>query len=145
MSEQGFYVSLFSNGCKTYYPHNNARDFIIKLPNTLYLDDAGWVCGLCEIQFTPNQQTPKTMFVLLDICQESIVNNKTLPLLRTVHFSYSDTQPLQIKSLIYDRVFYLPLKQQRVDQIHVYIKGVNNDVPSFADEPLMCTLHFKRL
>lgn len=117
---------------------------MIKLPTTLNLDSPGWVCGLCEIQFTPIPKTPKTVFVLLDICQESIVNSQTLPLLRTLYISDYNISQTSL-SLIYDRVFYMPVKQQRIDQIHVHIKSTDDDLPSFADEPLRCTLHFKKV
>lgn len=138
-----FYVSLSSDACKEYYPSNHARDFTIKLPGTLNLDTPGWLCGLCEIEFTPLADCSKTMFVLMNLCQESIVNSQTLPLLRALSISnYKITRkPL---SLTYDSVFYMPIRQQQFDQIHIYIKGTNGDLPSFADKPLRCTLHFKR-
>lgn len=144
MMPRQFYVSLSSNACKEFYPSNNAGDFMIKLPSTLNFDTPGWVCGLCEIQFTPLPNAPEAMFLLMNICQESIVNSQTLPLLRTLYTSnYKITRkPLSIS---FDRVFYIPVKQQQVDQIHLYIKAVDNDLLSFTDKPLRCTLHFKRL
>lgn len=138
-----FYISLSSDGSKNYYPSNYAGDFTIKLPATLNLNTPGWVCGLCEIEFMPTNSTPKTLFVLMDICQESIVNSQTLPLLRAISIDTykSRGKPL---SFIYNKVFYMPVKQQQIAQIRVYIKSRDGVLASFTDKPLRCTLHFKR-
>lgn len=141
--EDSFYISLSSDACKEYYPSNEPWDFIVKLPSTLNLDNAAWVCGLCEIEFAPLSKTSKTLYVMMDVCQESIVNNQTLPLLRSLYIgSYKIiNRPL---SCTYNQIFYMPVKQQRVDRIHMYIKGPDDKSPSFGDKPLRCTLHFKR-
>lgn len=141
--ENDFYVTLSSDACVAYYPSNNAADFTVKLPYTLNLESSGWLCGLCEIEFFPIGKTPKVMYVLSDICQESIVNNQTLPLLRPLNIA-SHKIVKKPMSFVYARVFYTPLKQQKIDRIRVYIKGSEHEIPSFAEDPLKCTLHFKR-
>lgn len=139
-----FYVHLSSDACKEYYPSNNSLDFTVKLPTTLRLDSPGWFCGLCEIEFAPMPKTSKTMLVLTDICQESIVDSKTVPLLRAVSISNNKITRKSF-SIVYDKVFYMPLKQQRFDRIHVYIKSTDGvPLPSFEDQPLRCTLHFQK-
>lgn len=144
MEEESFYVCLSSDACKEYYPSNEPREFTVKLPNSLSLDSTGWVCGLCEIEFAPLPKTPKMLYLLMDLCQESIVNNLTLPLLRSLYIgSYRIiNRPLL---LTYNPIFYIPVKQQRVDQIHIYIKSPDDELVSFGEKPLRCTLHFKRV
>ena len=141
--DNDFYVFLSSDACKAYYPSNKAHDFTIKLPSTLNLDTSDWFCSLCEIEFTPIPKTPKMMMVLLDICQETIVNSKTLPQLRTLCISnYKITR--KSMSVVYDIVFYMPVKRLRIDQIRVYIKLEDGEIPSLGSDSLRCTLHFKK-
>lgn len=138
-----FYVSLSSDGSQNYFSSNYAGDFTINLPVTLNFNSSDWVCGLCEVEFTPSTDTPKTIFILTDICQESIVNSKTLPLLRVININAGKNRGRTL-SLVYEEIFYMPVKQQNFDQIRIYIKNKEGDFVSFADKPLRCTLHFKR-
>lgn len=142
--DNDFYVFLSSDACRAFYPSNKAEDFTVKLPSTLNLDTSDWFCALCEIEFTPIPKTPRMMMVLLDVCQESIVNDKTLPLLRSLCISNYKVNRKSI-SVTYDRAFYMPVKRMRIDQIRVYIKLADGEIPSLGIEPLNCTLHFKKV
>lgn len=141
--DNDFFMLLSNDACKTYYPSNNATDFTINLPSTLNFTDPGWRCGLCEIECYPNPKTPKSLFLLTDICEETIVNNQKLPLLRMISLcNYKITRkPLTIT---YSNVFYRLVKRQSIDQLRIYIKDVSGESLSVELEKLTCTLHFKR-
>lgn len=81
---KSFYVYLSSIDSKHIFPHNTSTDFTIQLPERITLEGNNWQCGLIELTVPPDV-TEGPAYFCCDICTESIVGGKQLPVLRQVH------------------------------------------------------------
>ena len=66
-----------------YFPGNNTSRFTVKLPEILHLNGQ-WEVALCEIGLPKAKPQPKKLIVCSEICNESIIGENRLPLLRVV-------------------------------------------------------------
>ena len=132
--ENQFYVHLSSADSKSYFSENLPSRFTTKLPEVLFLE-GHWQVALCSIS-TPKlkRKTDRTL-ICSDLCGESIIGQRRLPLLRVV----TGRIPSSFKHL-----YYIPVRLNEIDRITVYIRTEKLDEVSFADGILTCTLHFKK-
>ena len=128
-----FYIHLQSGDSRAYFPGNKASHFTTKLPETLHLE-GHWKVALCGI-FMRNHTK---MAVCGDMCGETIVGEKRLPLLRI-------TDAKKKNSLSFNPAYYMPVRVQEMDRISIEINtadtGEEMEFPT--NGTTSCTLHFK--
>ena len=122
------YLFLSSSDSTHIYPNNSPFDFIVEFPQTLELN-GNWLCALTEINYTNAEEE---LYVYCDICEYSYVCNGFKPLLRVINGSN-----------IFETLYYIPVNQQAVKRIHVYIRDREGQIPSFNTSDLRCTLALK--
>ena len=131
--EPQFYVHLSSGDSKHYFPRNDTFRFTIKLPEILHLKEH-WEVALCSITLPRTKE--KKLLVCSDVCSESIIGEKRLPLLRVL----TGRIPSSFKSLQYIRV-----RSQDIERITIYINSSSGSPVSFTAGECNCTLHFKHV
>ena len=131
--ESQFYVHLSSEDSKQYFPKNHTSRFTIKLPEILHLKEH-WEVALCSI--TLPKMKEKKLLVCSDVCSESIIGEKRLPLLRVLAGTIpSFFEPLQ----------YIRVRPQDIERITIYINSSSGSPVSFTAGECNCTLHFKHV
>ena len=135
MDSEQFYVYLSSDDSKIYFPDNVPAKFTVKLPETLHLRGK-WQLALCDVQYPSiEKKQPEQLLLLTDICQDSIVGETRMPILR--RFKYT-TEGYTSFGVFY----YVTLKNREVDRISVYLRTDSGEEPSFVSGTVKCTLHF---
>ena len=113
--EAHFYVHLSSADSKQYFSKNDTSRFTMKLPEILHL---------------------KGLLVCSDLCGESIIGEKRLPLLRVLTGRIPTSfEPLQ----------YIPVRLQETERVTIYINSETGDPASFVAGDCDCTLHLKHV
>ena len=133
--ERQFYVHLSSRDSMQYFPGNNTSRFTVKLPEILHLNGQ-WEVALCEIGLPKAKPQPKKLLVCSEICNESIIGEKRLPLLRVV----TGKVPASFRTLQ-----YIPVRPQDIERITLYIASATGAPVSFDQGECSCTLHFKNV
>ena len=141
--EKEFYIYISSENSKVDFPFNTSDDFQIQLPEYLTLD-ANWVCCLKEINllFVTAESTIDELLVMSDICGVSFFNSFKLPILRRLHLKSDGKKQKRLNSIFLEP-FYLPVKQNRINILRVYIRKNNNQRFSYTRGEVNLTLHFK--
>jgi hypothetical protein len=116
-----------SNQLSAQYPENTAADFTVQLPTTI---SGVKECGVVEIKLAV--APPKPLFLCSDLCEESIINSKTLPVLRRV------AQKTFVPSII----TYVPLRLQSFDTLRLYIRKESGEQANITGETRV-TLHLR--
>lgn len=141
-----FYMIVRSTHSLQYYPDNKGEDFRIHLKKTLSLKGK-WVVSLSNIEYRIQQSAAfKThnYWVHLNICQNSIVGDTSLPLLRRVPFPMSGEVDVLIQQEFLQEHF-IPVLHNETDLIHIYIFGDYDQRIAIHPYEVMCTLHFKQI
>ena len=138
MDSNQFYVYLCSNDSKIYFPENKSAKFSVKLPERLYLPGK-WQLALCDVQYPSiEKKKPEQLLVLADICQDCIIGETRSPVLR--RFKYRSRGYAE-----FGVFYYVPLKNQEVDHISIYLRTDSGEEPLFTSGRVRCTLHFKHV
>lgn len=125
------YLFLTSNDCLDSHPNNHAWDFTTDLKT--YVPLVGrWECALMDIRYTGKNEE---LYVYTDLCQSSYVSDSYLPILRIISNSTSTfTNP-----------YFIPTSLDYVNQIRVYIRTKEGNIPSFTPKHLRCTLQIQHV
>ena len=123
-----FYIHLQSGNSRAYFPGNKASRFTTKLPETLHLEGR-WKVALCRISY-PKMRNPTKMTVCGDICGETIVGEKRLPLLRIIDAKKKN-------SLSFNPAYYMPVRVQEMDRIFIEI-NLHYNFPSSTVVKISC-------
>ena len=123
------YLFLNSQDSRSTQPLNNPFDFIIDLPQPI-IHEGNWSCALAEIGFS--EPIDQDLYVYCDICDYSYVNDTHQPILRIVRGSRLFTEP-----------FFIPIINQHLMRIRVYIRNQSGRIPSVTLKQLRCTLLIK--
>ena len=75
---------LRSSDSQQVYNGNTPHDFMVHLPKPLYLHEGHWTVSLLELNLSVATTQPK-LYVCSNLCQNSIVGDRVLPLLRLVN------------------------------------------------------------
>ena len=133
--EAQFYVHLSSADSKQYFSKNDTSRFNVKLPEILHLKGQ-WEVALCTISIPKTKPKQKKLLVYSDLCGESIIGEKRLPLLRVLTGRIPTSfEPLQ----------YIPVRLQDIECVTIYINSETGDPASFVTGDCDCTLHFKHV
>ena len=125
---------LKSTDSQSVNPFNKPWDFRVRLPTPLALVGY-WTVELTE--FHNQDSTKKEMFVYCSICDDSIVGEKQVPLLRRI---YSEVNT----NIIFTAPYQIPLRSTDLTDIHLYIKDTQDENASFLTTPSTVTLLFRR-
>ena len=132
--EAQFYVHLSSADSKQYFSKNDTPRFTVKLPEILHLKGQ-WEVALCTISI-PKTKPKQKKLVCSDLCGESIIGEKRLPLLRVLTGRIPTSfEPLQ----------YIPVRLQDIEHVTIYINSETGYSASFVSGDCDCTLHFKHV
>ena len=132
-----FYLHLSSADSKEYFPENKSTHFTVKLPEVLHLEGE-WRVSLCEL-FHPSVDKPQFLWLLTDVCDDTIIDGKKLPLLRIFQGKKRQAH------VEFTQLHYKSVNKETIERITVYIRSDNGEAPSFSSETLRCTLHFQPL
>ena len=101
-----------------HFPDNTSTDFTVHLPRLL---TGNWKLGAIEVNLPSPPETP--LFVCCDLCSESIVNERYLPVLCQ----------LNRKSYLPANILYIPVKTTQFHTVRVYICNKLGVVQKLAD------------
>lgn len=122
------------------YFDNQPNCFRVHLNKQIQLDGY-WSVALTEFATESWDLVKKTpeVYICCDICEETIVGGKDLPLLRRVFLGEK-----QENNITYTLPYYIPVKIGQLQQICIYIIDRAGNPVSFLDGPVSATLHFKK-
>lgn len=110
-------------------------DMTTHLPIPLEME--GFGCGVIEIMGKIPQDVKEPLFLCCNICEESIVGNIKMPILRCIKRNKSGL----INSNIYN-IIWLRVMRPTISSIRLYISNAFGKIISLGDEQLYCTLLF---
>ena len=99
-----------------------------------------WTVSLLEFSLDPGQTKQRGLpeiFVCSDICEDTIVGEREMLLIRRV---YLDKQ-----NIIYQYPYEVPIKLGQFQDVHVYIKDAKNAPASFLSGEVTVTLLLRRI
>ena len=127
------YIYLSDTDSKEYYPGNSPTEFNVQLPHTITLKGK-WLCALNDFHCNYND-TPKGLYVCVDIVQESICGSRKAPILRYIPHR---------ENLIALNPLYVDVCKSEFNSLKMYIRDERFQ-PVSSIEGVRCTLHLKRL
>ena len=130
---------LKSSDSPLFHPNNQPYNFRVHLPKPLILNGV-WTVSLLEFSLDPGQTKQRGLpeiFVCSDICEDTIVGEREMPLIRRV---YLDKQ-----NIIYQYPYEVPIKLGQFQDVHVYIKDAKNAPASFLSGEVTVTLLLRRI
>ena len=132
---------LSSTDSKQYFS-NTPNIFTVQLSKQLQFDGY-WVVALTEFNLKNNHLgsriTNGEIFVCCDICQETIVGEREIPLLRRIILERDKDS-----NIIFSLPYYISVKVSQIQQIQIYLKDSTGKLTSFNDQEVTLTLHFKK-
>jgi hypothetical protein len=131
-----YYVYLKSNDSKDNHPENLPSDFTVELPRPLSLD-GDWVCCLKEITFPPASEV---LYICSDLCVESFACDTSYPILRVVASGSKKKRTLN-----FEDPYYVRVKNDRLQHLRIFIRGVDLKPFNYQSGIVTCTLHLKRI
>lgn len=129
---------LKSTDSALFHPSNQPYSFRIHLPRPLDLKGV-WTVSLLEFSLDPgktNQQGFPEVFVCSNICEDTIVGDRELPLLRRVY--------LDKENIIYQSPYEVPVKLGQFQDVHVYIRDAKHSPASFLSGEVTLTLLLRK-
>ena len=114
-----FYVTVNSADSLAYYPSNTGNNFRIHLRKQLNLPGK-WSVSLSEFQYIKTDKlSGKNFWVMSNLCDESIVGDLSIPLLRRIPIKKAKNG-VGINHTISNE-YFIPIVHDNVDVIHIYI------------------------
>ncbi|OOZ36454.1 hypothetical protein BOW52_10770 [Solemya elarraichensis gill symbiont] len=126
---------LSSTDSKTRYPENESHDFRVYLSKPLDLRGE-WTISLLEFSVASGK-LPSEFYVYCNLCDDSVVGETELPLLRRVCMKRAGTE-------IYSLPYAVPVKLGHATEVHVYIKDRDGAPASFLGGKVTVTLALKK-
>ena len=123
------YLFLSSDDCLDSHPDNHAWDFTVDLGKYVNLKGE-WECALMDLRSPLKGE----VYVYSDLCASSFVSGSYASILRIVNNRTTMDPP-----------YYMPVAHDYVGHVRVYIRTEKNEMPSFTNKRLTCTLHLRRV
>lgn len=130
---------LKSTHSALFHPNNQPYSFRVHLPRPLNLRGV-WTVSLLEFSLDPGkskQQGFPEVFLCSNICDDTIVGDTELPLLRRIY--------LDKENIIYQSPYEVPIKLGQFQDIHVYIRDAKNSPASFLSGEVTVALLLRKL
>lgn len=121
-------IYLSSDDSPLHFPSNTAWDFTTQLPERMHLEGE-WQCGLLEVHL-PEVDSDQALYLCSDMCSDSIVGEKKLPVLGRVTGGL--TQP--------SHVTYAKTRTRLLSSIRLYIVDGRGAPVSFGAGTSYCSL-----
>lgn len=141
MDKTQYYIYASPDDSKDIHTKNNISDFVVELPSTLNLEGV-WEIGLLEAEYSQNVHSDKnlatgsvlgTVFLFCDLCEESFIRGKMLPVLQKLN-----------RSRTFEPPNFVRMKPGGIQRFRVYMKDSEMNPVSVADWKLKCTLLFRK-
>lgn len=131
---------LLSSEDSSEYFQNNPNNFTTQLNKQIQFDGY-WTVALTEFNAESWLSTSKIheIFVCCNICEETIVGSKEMPLLRRIYLEQKTTG-----NMIFTLPYYIPVKIAQIQQISLYIMDRDGKLVSFLNGAVNISLHFKK-
>ena len=111
---------MSSTDSKQYFS-NTPNIFTVQLNKQIQFDGY-WVVALTEFDLKNNHPgsriTNGEIFVCCDICQETFVGGREIPLLRRITLERDKDS-----NIIFSLPYYISVKVSQIQQIQIYLKG----------------------
>lgn len=114
---------------------NMSGDTTVDLPIPFEVE--GYVCGVIEMSGKITTTFKGDLFLCSDICEESVVGEIVLPVLRNILRKGNGVVINDINHII-----WLKVKRPHISNIRFYISNAKGDIMTFKDSKLKCTLLF---
>lgn len=109
-------------------------DSTIEIPETLEVE--GYYVGIVELHGKLDSKRGKTCYLCSDICEESIIGENRLPILRSIHRKPNGTL---INDEMY-KVIWLKVMRPSISTIRLYICDETGEIITLGKNSLTCTL-----
>ena len=131
---------LLSSEDSSDYFQNKPNNFTIQLNKQIQFDGY-WTVALTEFKVESWLTTSKIqeIFVCCNVCEETIVGSKEMPLLRRIYL-----EPKTTGHAIFTLPYYVPVKIAQIQQISLYITDRDGKLVSFLNGAVNISLHFKK-
>lgn len=126
MSNKTHYLYINFNDSSNIFSENTPWDFRIMLDNNLNLN-GNWLCALLNISSDTKIREPLLFFC--DFCENNIVCNKLLPVLRKTNIPES-----------YTKLYNCFITRDQLKTFRIYIRTTDLKIPSYTCSKLHCTL-----
>ena len=123
------YIHLSSKDSLEAHPNNHGADFTVNLGKTLNFP-GNYKVALTEIDYDGKKGD---VYIFADIASTSFVRDSYLPILRVTDRSKTFTHRQ-----------YVPLAQESISQIRIYIRDRRYREPSVPPKFSRCTLHITK-
>ena len=110
---------LKSSDSPLFHPNNQPYNFRVHLPKPLILNGV-WTVSLLEFSLDPGQTKQRGLpevFLCSNICEDTIVGDKEMPLIRRVY--------LEKENIIYQCPYEVPIKLGQFQDVHMYIRDAS--------------------
>ena len=115
-NEESVYFFLSSVDSLNFHPNNKAYNFTVEVPERTSLSGE-WEVGICD--FYVSTVTNETLYLFSDIVDYSYVRNSIQGILRLLPQTNSN------KYQLFNKIYYLPVKNLTFSRIQIYIKNKN--------------------
>lgn len=130
-----YYLFISSNQCDNVYPLNNNVKFSIDLPSNLVLTGM-WEVALIELNLKISDR--QYLLILSDLCHESFVEGKFLPVLKRL----SAKKGLNNGSCI--PPIYMSISRDNIKTINFHIFDSMGNPASLVNKISFLTLHLRK-
>ena len=127
--EYQHYLYISSIDSLNLYPTNSPGQFYCKLPQPLNLRGL-WECGLIQLQFVNSYfagtDPPKCFYVCSDICTESVLLERKIPVLRRISNMYGTemlNKTVEIKKWAYHLFDLFVIECESAQSVHIVRKA----------------------
>ena len=135
MNEESVYFFLSSIDSLKFHPNNKAYNFTVEVPERTSLS-GDWEVGICD--FHASTVTNETLYLFTDIVDYSYVRNSMQGILRLLPQTNSN------KYQLFNKIYYLPVKNLNFSRIQIYIKNKNLQFASSLTGMVELTLHLRK-
>ena len=118
-----------------FHPSNKAYNFTVEVPERTSLS-GDWEVGICN--FYASTVTNETLYLFSDIVDYSYIRNSIQGVLRLLH------QTNLNKYQLFNKIYYLPVKNLNFSRIQIYIKNKNLHFESSLTGVVELTLHLRK-
>ena len=141
------YIYLTSKDFSGFHYNNKGSDFVATLPSSLFFSrHEEWEIGLLDFYIiipknviSSKERMIQPIHVCCNVVEPSAFNEKQVNVLTSVRLK-DCTKAVYEPSV----VRYVPLAQECLTNLHIYLKDSTGAAVSFEDAVTYCTLHISR-
>lgn len=103
------------------------------------LEVEGFGCGVIDVQgkLQIDKKSGESLFLCCDFCEDSLVNNNRLPILRQLD---QNRNGVMVKDI--NHVIWLKVIRTSIKKVRLYICNSSGEIIPFKSGSLQCTLIF---